>query len=307
LGLWYVNLITHCCFLTYSFEQKQSGRKRPQIHWCPTGPFAFLPLHAAYGADTIGVGCSDYCVSSYTPTITALLNAQHNLPTVTTAATALLVAEHLSPGLSPLENVSREVETASTLLLSMNPIVIGTHASAKGGAMIQAVVDNLPQATVFHLACHGEQDPKDPLNSGFGLRDGRLTVAALMKLNLKNSLFAYLSACETAKGDGNQPDQSVHLAAAMLFIGFHSVVATMWYDSFSVVMIWNGSADNGILHRYIHDIDGPIVAKSFYKEVMKSGCFDFDAVPYALDAAVQDLRKKKVPVHRWAPFIHMGA
>lgn len=37
-----------------------------------------------------------------------------------------------------------------------------------------------------------------------------------------------LSACETATGDSEQPDQAVHLAAAMLFVGFRSVIATMW-------------------------------------------------------------------------------
>jgi CHAT domain-containing protein len=49
-----------------------------------------------------------------------------------------------------------------------------------------------------------------------------------MSLNLPNAFLAILSACETAKGDASQPDQSVHLAAAMLYIGFKSVVGTMW-------------------------------------------------------------------------------
>jgi CHAT domain-containing protein len=50
-----------------------------------------------------------------------------------------------------------------------------------------------------------------------------------MKLNLERPLLAFLSACETATGDIRQPDQTIHLAAAMLFAGFQSVVATMWY------------------------------------------------------------------------------
>jgi CHAT domain-containing protein len=55
-----------------------------------------------------------------------------------------------------------------------------------------------------------------------------VTVSKLMRLNLDKAWFAYLSACETAKGDKEQPDQVVHLAAAMLHAGFKSVVATMW-------------------------------------------------------------------------------
>jgi CHAT domain-containing protein len=49
-----------------------------------------------------------------------------------------------------------------------------------------------------------------------------------MEFELDRPWFAYLSACETAKGDAKQPDQVMHLAAAMLFAGFKHVVATMW-------------------------------------------------------------------------------
>lgn len=49
-----------------------------------------------------------------------------------------------------------------------------------------------------------------------------------MELDLSKAFLAVLSACETAKGDSTQPDQAVHLAAAMLFTGFSSVIATLW-------------------------------------------------------------------------------
>jgi CHAT domain-containing protein len=49
-----------------------------------------------------------------------------------------------------------------------------------------------------------------------------------MKLDLKHAQLAFLSACETAKGDREQPDQAIHLAATMLFVGFKSVIGTMW-------------------------------------------------------------------------------
>jgi CHAT domain-containing protein len=49
-----------------------------------------------------------------------------------------------------------------------------------------------------------------------------------MELDLSKAFLAFLSACETARGDEGQPDQTVHLAATMLFAGFRSVVATMW-------------------------------------------------------------------------------
>jgi CHAT domain-containing protein len=68
----------------------------------------------------------------------------------------------------------------------------------------------------------------DALKSGFILQDGMLTISKLMSLNLPKAFLAVLSACETAKGDLSQPDQAIHLAAAMVYVGFKSVLATMW-------------------------------------------------------------------------------
>lgn len=55
------------------------------------------------------------------------------------------------------------------------------------------------------------------------------------------------------------------------------------------------------------DADGPFVAKCVYEEIMKDEIFDLDTVPYALDAAVRQLRKRGLAPSRWATFIHMGA
>jgi CHAT domain-containing protein len=87
-----------------------------------------------------------------------------------------------------------------------------------------------------HFACHGVQDLKHPLDSGLILSNGRLKVSEIMHrpegdnvLDLKKSMsLAFLSACETAKGDKNIPDEAMHLAATLLFEGFRGVVATVW-------------------------------------------------------------------------------
>lgn len=125
-----------------------------------------------------------------------------------------------------LANAEEEID-AITEILSSYPITTLTVGQGDGPT-ISSVLDRLPEASILHLACHGEQDPRNALESGFCLHDGRLSVAALMKLDLPRAFFAFLSACETAKGDAKQPDQAVHLAATMLFVGFRSVVATMW-------------------------------------------------------------------------------
>ncbi|KDN46596.1 hypothetical protein RSAG8_04249, partial [Rhizoctonia solani AG-8 WAC10335] len=45
----------------------------PHITWCPTGVLSFLPLHAAGDYDHPRARVFDYVISSYTPTLTALL------------------------------------------------------------------------------------------------------------------------------------------------------------------------------------------------------------------------------------------
>lgn len=49
-----------------------------------------------------------------------------------------------------------------------------------------------------------------------------------MSLHLSKAQLAYLSAYEAAGTDKNQPGEVINLASTMLFVGFRSVVATMW-------------------------------------------------------------------------------
>jgi hypothetical protein len=56
----------------------------------------------------------------------------------------------------------------------------------------------------------------------------------------------------------------------------------------------------------MHDEDGPRVARTFYESLFRSETFDLDDVPYALDEAVQVLRKAGVPAQRWSLFMHTG-
>lgn len=247
-------------------------------------------------------------VPSYTPTLTALLESRRNIqPVPLRDVSLLLVAEPSAPGLPPIEHVSDEISCISGICSSAGEgaddrIVVLEGAN---GANRRDVLERLPRASVLHLACHGQQDSWNALESGFCLRDGRLTVADLMRLKLpRPPLLAFLSACETAKGDERQPDQAVHLAAAMLFVGFRSTIATMWWVS-RVIRHWF-SADS-VPNRGMGDKDGPLVAKIVYEEMWKGDTLDPYDIPFALDRAVGELRQLGVPASRWAPFIHIGA
>jgi hypothetical protein len=59
--------------------------------------------------------------------------------------------------------------------------------------------------------------------------------------------------------------------------------------------------------RAMDDADGPRVAKLFYERLFTEDVITLDAIPYALDYAVAELRNSGVSPERWATFIHMGA
>jgi hypothetical protein len=287
--------------------QKASGRDRPRLHWCAIGTTVFLPFHAAgvYSGHSLQECCSDYIVSSYTPTLSALHRARANLtpiarrPLVLLAASASETTASLS--MPFLDNVKAEVRDVTRIAQATNHIEVLEYGHISA-ANVHEVAEALPRADIVHLACHGVQDKEDPLSSGFCLGDGKLTVSELMDVKLDHAFLAFLSACETAKGDKNQPDQAIHLAAAMLFCGFRSVVATMWCVHTCARRLYVP-----ISFRSMWDDDGPAVARVFYKELLAEEVIDADAVAYALDAAVSQLRSDGVSPSRWASYIHLGA
>jgi CHAT domain-containing protein len=69
------------------------------------------------------------------------------------------------------------------------------------GISAHTLLANLPDTTILHLACHGHQDAEDALQSGFVMSDKILTIESLMSVPMPHAFMAFLSACETAKGD----------------------------------------------------------------------------------------------------------
>ncbi|KAE9396016.1 hypothetical protein BT96DRAFT_825397 [Gymnopus androsaceus JB14] len=155
-------------------------------------------------------------------------------------------------------------------------------------ATVKAFLDELSSSHIIHLACHGKQDPADPLKSALYLYNGPVELSHFMqKQHLQSPRLAFLSACETALGIQHLPNESIHLAASLTFVGFLSVVGTMWS---------------------IQDSDGPEIARHFYEslfEGLENSHAEWDSAT-ALHNAVQKLRESGVSFMRWMPFIHFG-
>jgi CHAT domain-containing protein len=160
--------------------------------------------------------------------VTALLRAQRaTKPLRRDRLSLALVAEKRAQdaALLTIPGVDEEIEHVAAVTRSNTVKSVYQQA---GMTTVTGTSAMMQTADIVHLACHGIQDMEDATQSGFCLGDGRLTIGKLMELKLNNVFLAFLSACETAKGDKEQPDQAMHLAAAMLFSGFKVVIATMW-------------------------------------------------------------------------------
>ena len=258
----------------------------PHITWCLTGPLTFLPIHAAglyHTEDAPKI--FDYVVSSYTPSLSSLLAAKPCLPKTNQTVRLLTVSQPATPGLNPLPGTVDELNAIQTLHSSTGRLHI-TRLDHRE-ATVAAVLQHMKECSWIHLACHGVQDTAGPTESAFHLFDKPLTLKEVMKQSFTHTELAVLSACQTAKGDRELPEEAIHLAAGMLMAGYGSVVATMWS---------------------IRDDDGPIIAEKFYKYLIDEAGGDSSRAAYALHNAVARLRNVRGEKNfaSWVPFIHLG-
>ncbi|KAK0184754.1 CHAT domain-containing protein [Armillaria mellea] len=262
----------------------------PRLWWCPTGPLAFLPIHAAgdYHTNEPGTKLSDYVVSSYTPTLTILLE---KLGKIRTFKGLLAISQPNTPGLSRLPGTEGELQKIEE---RANGVFVECLRGEE--ATPDKVLDGMSTCNWVHMACHATQEKAKSLDSTFHLHpsppnypDGHLPLSHIIAKSFPDADFAYLSACQTATGDESVPEESVHLAAGMLMAGYQSIIATLWS---------------------IRDADAPDIADEVYSRLFEHGEPDTGDAAIALHHAVQSLRKrvedKPDSFVRWVPFIHVG-
>jgi CHAT domain-containing protein len=258
--------------------------EQSRVWWCPTSVFCSLPLHAMGPIRSDGhveLYFSDLYIPSYTPTLSALIEARKRGSQILEEPSILLVAQpdaEMSGALQEMLVVQANSPSVTTL--------IGNTATPT------AVIEHLKDHRFAHISCHGELETGKPFDASFKLyRGSRLTLLDIVRSQLPNAEFAFLAACHTAElTEESIADEGLHLAGAVQYCGFRSVVGTMWAMA---------------------DIDGPDLAGSFYKAVFADR---WEGVPYhertaeALRDAVRSLRRKRnMRLERWVNFVHYGA
>ncbi len=247
----------------------------PRVWWCPVGPLAFFPLHAAQSGT--GESALDRVVSSYTPTVTALARVR-NRPRVSRpgARSCVVVMRHTPGGPGALPAAEREAALAAQALPD-------AWTGMDETATRHQVLERLAGSVYAHFACHAVADPQDPAQGRLLIHDHQdtpLTVADVSELDLDAEL-GFLSACATSRAPLNLVDESLHITGAFQLAGFRHVIGTLWEidDAISLEM-----------------------ATAFYGPGNPG-----DAAAYALHSAVRGLRDRypQAPT-LWAAHIHSG-
>ncbi|KAF8436254.1 CHAT domain-containing protein [Boletus edulis BED1] len=253
-----------------------------RIWWCPTAEFSVLPLHAAGPYRKGERNLSDLYISSYTPTLSALIRARRPAPSNTAVGGKRFIAIGQANAIGQVELLSVGTELAN---IGQRIVGLAGFTQIEGPeSCISRVAEELCKTEWVHLACHGLPNRTRPFESAFALHDGRFTIQRIIGCDLKNPEFAYLSACHTTVGDEESPDEVIHLASAMQFAGFRSVIGTMWA---------------------VDDAETNKITSTFYKHMVdESGCLDYTRAAFALH---KTMRSVNVPLDQRILYIHLGA
>jgi CHAT domain-containing protein len=190
----------------------------------PQGSLFLIPFPA------LQTSTGEYLIQKHAlaiaPSIQVLSLTQQRRRQPSTAKAALVVGnpEPMPDNLSPLPGAEAEAKQIAQLLKTK--ALIGRNATAT------AVIEQMQQAQLIHLATHGLFDEQQGLQSTLmfaasGNLNGQLTAEEIFNLPLKANL-AVLSACNTGRGQITG-DGVVGLSRSFIAAGVPSVLVSLWY------------------------------------------------------------------------------
>jgi CHAT domain-containing protein len=271
--------------LDVAISPSATTKRKMRIWWVPSGDLWKLPLHAAGIYQSGGTKLSDRFISSYTPSLSALIRSldSHQESPSRHQTQLLVVAVPNANGEKELFHIPNELKAIKDAATATHTPVLTLEDS---NAMEKNVLLNMKEHSWAHFSCHGKQDDEVPFESCFKVQGRPLRLIQIVQEEMPNAELAFLAACHSAAGDRKRPNEAFHLAAGMQFAGFQSVVGTMWAMA---------------------DEDAPLLSETFYKYMFrKKDQVDYRDSAVALSKAINALRRKGVPFERWINFVHYG-
>lgn len=138
----------------------------------------------------------------------------------------------LALGNPNLKNPQLDLPGAQEEVRAIGKMIPGARVAIRDQATETMLKKFADQASILHIASHGEFDPDAPLQSrlllaGDSSNDGSLSVSELYDMKL-NSELVTLSACQTGLGDVESGDDVIGLTRGFLFAGAENIVASLW-------------------------------------------------------------------------------
>lgn len=275
--------------------------KGSRIWWCPAGAFTSIPLHAAGPYRQDEPSLSHTYVSSYTPTLQALIRAKsRSTHSPRSSRRSSIVPGFLkgkkskqslagSPAVPTIVAIGHTAseETCRELSLLRNRIPPNVPFRRVDGEEVtsEAVLAAFREPVWLHLACPASLDLTLPCDSGFATKDGMVSLREISKAR-PQAEFAFLSGkCDM--GEESEVEEMMHIATSLQYSGVRSVIGTLW------------PVDDEIMRR---------VAAGFYEEIVSKagGSMQYTNAARSLDEVLKVVGKD-VPLAQKIAFVHIGA
>jgi len=246
----------------------------------------FLPLHAAGARRPAEPGAAvlDRVVSSYTLSLRTLRFANQHRDPPPDLRSLLVVSLPDTPGLPPLRGARREAAMLAGLPGR-------THVLTGERAVHREVSRAVRDHAWAHFACHAAPDLQNPSRGRLFLHDHQtdpFTVLDISRLRLEHARFAFLSACDTARGGLLLPDEALHLGGALQLAGYQHVIATLWQINDTIA-----ATVSERVHGLLRTPDDPILEPA--------------RAATALHEAIRSLRRRYPDDPAiWASYVHFG-
>ncbi|KAF8143203.1 CHAT domain-containing protein [Mycena galopus ATCC 62051] len=179
-----------------------------------------LPIHAAgHGKeDSFGSKLIDFVISSYTPSLTVLLEAFREESDSQRGLKLFAVAQPSADGQSNIPGTQKGNRWYSTTCPVNSP-----------PDRISSVQRGMQDSHLVQFTCDRVQNVATPTKSALLVaQSSRLTLSDITELSVPHADLAFFSACQTPTGAMELQEESVHLADGMLLPGYQGVIATMW-------------------------------------------------------------------------------
>ncbi|NJN66064.1 MAG: CHAT domain-containing protein [Chloroflexaceae bacterium] len=194
-------------------------RTHQRLYLVPHGPLHYIPFQALIAPDDRPLLREDSSTLVYAPGATILLHSAR-VRTEQPPRSCLALGYNGDTD-NRLQFAEEEAQNIAHLT--------GGHALTGASVKKPSLYQQAHQYRLLHFSCHGEFNPRQPLESALHLAHGeQLTALDILEHLRLNCDLVILSACESGLSRIRRGDELVGLVRAFLYAGTPALLSTLW-------------------------------------------------------------------------------